>query len=303
MLDHHHGDQPVAVKCMPNDWVCADQRDFELAHPDEIELPWNDIGCSKFLQSVAYPFGCQLEGVYKDKKSTYVVSAFASEGDLFAMCEDDGSPGPDREEIVAPLIIQILSGVQRLHDMGIAHRDLSLENILLTRDCSKHAQSIRIIDFGVASTRRRQHDCVRGKVSYQAPEQHQSGVEYDVFLCDVFALGVTLYAMAVKDYPWFSTKTGKCKCFDYAHQHGFQAYLSKRQVRNTQYTVSDIMSQPLKQLLEGMLAFNPSERLTLGGSSWPSSRKSVWQDPWIQQHMSIDKQMLASRPQKRIVTL
>ena len=33
------------------------------------------------------------------------------------------------------------------------------------------------------------------------------------------------------------------------------------------------------QLLEGMLKFNPDERLTMGEKCWPK-RRSVWDEPW-----------------------
>mmetsp|Transcript_73601 Transcript_73601/g.204546 ORF Transcript_73601/g.204546 Transcript_73601/m.204546 type:complete len:424 (+) Transcript_73601:220-1491(+) len=276
-------DRLVAVKQMPNRWVRNSHTDFVAEHPGETELPWQDIGCIKFLNSQGYDYGCALLGVYRDEEDTYVVTSFASEGDLFSWCEVGVSPGPEREVIVYPLARQIMLGVQQLHECTISHRDLSLENILLTKgenSSDPDALTIRIIDFSMASTARVFRSCVRGKASYQAPELH-TDQDYDGYLSDVFSLGVTLYALLLKDYPWLSTRPGGCKCFEYVRKHGFRSYLAKRKLRNSNARVGEFISEPLKQLLEGLLAFDPADRLTLGESSWGDCRRSIWDEPWM----------------------
>uniref|UniRef100_A0A7S4UJT6 Protein kinase domain-containing protein n=1 Tax=Alexandrium monilatum TaxID=311494 RepID=A0A7S4UJT6_9DINO len=273
-------DRLVAVKKMPNRWIRSCHSDFVIEHPAETEMPWQDVGCVQFLNSMGYPYACSLLGIYRDDAHTYVVTSFASEGDLFSWCEAGVAPGLEREVVVHPLARQMIEGMQQLHDFSIVHRDLSLENILLSK-LEDESMRIRIIDFSMASTQRRFRNCVRGKASYQAPELHTDG-EYDAFLTDAFSLGVTLYAVLLKDYPWLSTRPGGCKCFEYVRKHGFRSYLAKRKLRNSSTRVADVMSEPLKQLLEGMLAFDPADRLTLGEYAWrDSGRRSVWDEPWM----------------------
>jgi serine/threonine protein kinase len=280
MRDHSNGSCLVAVKQMPNRWIMTNHLEFVREHPTETEMPWQDVGCVRFLNGVGFPFSCGLLGVYRDEAYTYVVTTFASEGDLFLWCEDSVPPGKEREVVVRPLARQIVEGVQQLHDLSIVHRDLSLENILLSKDDDGELK-VRIIDFSMASLTRRLRSSVRGKASYQAPELH-SDQEYDAFLTDAFSVGVTLYAMLVKDYPWLSTRPGGCKCFEYVRKHGFRAYLDKRKLRNSTAKVADIMSEPLKQLLEGLLNFDPAMRLTLGEHDWENGRRrSVWDVAWL----------------------
>jgi len=275
----------VAVKQMPNGWFRNSHQEFVAEHPTETEMPWQDIGCVNFLNQAGYAHACTLLGVFKDTDFTYVVTSFASEGDMFSWCESGVPPGPERETVVRPLARQMLEGVQQLHEMGIGHLDLSLENILMCK-ADDGSLSIRIIDFGMATNSRYLKNCVRGKASYQAPELHTSQ-RYDACLSDAFSLGVTLYAILVKDYPWLSTRPGGCKCFEYVRKHGFRPYLDKRKLRNSQLRVGEVMSEPLKQLLEGLLALDPAQRLTLGEASWASSagasasRGSVWDEPWM----------------------
>lgn len=269
----------VAVKQMPNRWVREGHSEFVLEHPAETEMPWQDVGCVRFLNRSGYDYACELCGVYRDDVHTYVVTSFATEGDLFSWCEAGVAPGLEREEVVRPLARQMLEGVQQLHEYSIIHRDLSLENILMAKsdDDSLH---IRIIDFSMASTSRRFRNCVRGKASYQAPELH-TDQEYDGMLSDAFSLGVTIYAVLLKDYPWLSTRPGGCKCFEYVRKHGFRSYLAKRKLRNSTGRVAEFLSEPLTQLLEGLLALDPAERLTLGEAQWGGSRRSVWDMPWL----------------------
>jgi serine/threonine protein kinase len=269
-----------AVKVMPNSWVRDNHAEFVRAHPQETELPWQDIGCMQFLSSAGYSYSCTIYGIYRDQDHTYVVTSFATEGDLFSWIEAGMEASPKREKIVTPVCLQILCAVQQLHDIGIAHRDLSLENILVTVD-GQNEERIKLIDFGMSSTKKKSQGGPIGKSSYQAPELH-TGDQCDGFLCDVFSLGVAIYAMHVQDYPWVSTRPGQCKCFMYVEEHGFRAFVAQRKIRNSQLTVGDCLSEGLQQLLEGMLAFDPAKRLTLGERSWKGSRRSVWDEPYLQ---------------------
>lgn len=275
-------DRLVAVKQMPSRWVRGSHTEFVAEHPSETELPWQDVGCVQFLNNEGYLYGCRLLGVYHDEQHTYVVTSFATEGDLFTWCEAGVAPGLEREDVVLPIARQLMKGVQQLHDHGIVHRDLSLENVLLTKLGEGPAGlRVQIIDFSMASTTRCFRNCIRGKASYQAPEFH-GDKDYDGLLSDVFSIGVTLYALLLKDYPWLSTRPGGCKCFEYVKKHGFRAYLLKRKLRNSGSRVADVLSEPLTQLLEGLLALDPAERFTLGESAWASSgRRSVWDEPWM----------------------
>lgn len=286
LMQDQQDDRLVAVKSMPNAWVREGHENFLVEHPEETEMPWQDIGCTKFLSSVDFAYGCNLDGVYRGDTHTYVLSSFASRGDFFGLAQAGTPPGPERESALAPLVVQLLNGVKQLHEMRIVHRDMSLENVLLTHEesregtCSSKLGSIRIVDYSMASTERTFQHCARGKASYQAPEKHSDEV-CDAFLADTFAVGVILYAILLKDYPWLSTRPGGCQCFDYIQRHGFRSYCANRKVRGLDAKVVDCISEDLLQLLEGMFALDPALRLTLGEKQWGNERRSVWDEPWI----------------------
>jgi serine/threonine protein kinase len=270
----------VAVKQMPNSWMRRCQEEFLQAHPNQGEMPWKCIACTRFLNSVDFPFACKLLGVFRSSDSTYITTEYCSGGDLFDLAQSAETPGPQREHAFSEYVTQLLYAVKQLHDMQIVHRDISLENILLTPGVSGELE-IRVIDFGMASTRRHFRN-PSGKVSYVAPEMHVKGLENDGFLCDTFAVGVIVHTLFAKGYPWASTKLGTCKCYEYFQKHGYRAYCAKQKVRGTDIKVIDCFSEPLLEMVEGLLNPDPKERLTLGQKEL-SHRRSVWGEKWIEQ--------------------
>jgi len=279
LMQDMHNSQLYAVKHMPNSWVQDCHEEFLRVYPQEIELPWVDIGCTRFLNSANYKYACQLSGVYRNEKDTFVVSEYANGGDLFDTCQQGGPPGPKRESTLLPMVIMLCQALHHLHDKEIVHRDISLENIVQTSG-EDGKPLIKLIDYGMASSERYFQNCVRGKSYYQAPEMHNTNLEYDAFLVDIFAAGVVVFAVLLKDYPWKSTKPAQDKAFEYARAKGLATCFQKRYIRGTKITLAERMSKSLIQLLVGLLAVDPTSRLTLG-EEHPANRKSLWDEPWI----------------------
>ncbi|CAE7556531.1 MARK1, partial [Symbiodinium pilosum] len=221
----------VAVKRMPITWTGTNHEDFVQRHPSETELPWVDIGLAKYLHAKGFLFICEPFGTFYSDSETYFVSEFADKGDLFEWCQSGPTPGEEREQMLRPVARQIVTAVQHLHSLHIAHCDLSLENILLTTS-SDNTPQVKLIDFGMAAIKQDLLVGPRGKPSYQAPEMHEQG-SYDPCLADAFSVGVVLFGMVAQDYPWLSTKPNGCKCFEFTRQKGLQAYLMKRKARNS----------------------------------------------------------------------
>ncbi|ETV98388.1 serine/threonine protein kinase [Aphanomyces invadans] len=83
----------------------------------------------------------------------------------------------------------IVAAVHRLHEIGFAHRDLSLENVLLGGD-----NDCQLCDFGLACDAATIQTAVVGKKYYMAPEV-VAGSNYDATKADVWSLGVLLFEM------------------------------------------------------------------------------------------------------------
>jgi len=274
------GGRPVAVKCMPTRWVEHGPQEFQEHHPETTEQPWHDIGMVQELNNLKFQNVCDLMGVYRDGEHTYVVTSLATEGDLFSWCERAPPPGRARETLMRPLTLQILSAVRCMHDLGVAHRDISLENIVLN-DVGNELQ-IKLIDFGMCTLSTACCGEVRGKPQYQAPEMHMDA-EYSTFLVDEFAIGVAMFAMAAQDYPWTTTKPNSCQLNDYISTFGLRKFLDERKLNNgCGECLSQVFSPALVEVLDGLLQRKPSSRFCVGESCFAAQqgRKSVWDRSW-----------------------
>ena len=95
------------------------------------------------------------------------------------------------------IAIETLGGLAHAHEMtdrsgkslGIVHRDVSPQNLLVTRE-----GWVKIIDFGIAKAATRMTQTapgmIKGKFAYMAPEQFKGSSDHRV---DLFAMGVVLW--------------------------------------------------------------------------------------------------------------
>jgi alpha-tubulin suppressor-like RCC1 family protein len=92
--------------------------------------------------------------------------------------------------VASQLFIEILEGVQFLHEHNIIHRDLNPYNILLKKDVNK--KFIKIGDFGIVAVHtssEQTHGLYKGKQGYIAPEVRELETgNYDTF-ADIYSLG------------------------------------------------------------------------------------------------------------------
>lgn len=73
------------------------------------------------------------------------VMEYCSEGDMFNIVQKGYLTNDTRLADRLCLFKQVVQGVNYLHEHGIAHRDIKLENLLLTKD-----SKLKITDFGVS---------------------------------------------------------------------------------------------------------------------------------------------------------
>ncbi|CAM9010412.1 unnamed protein product [Wickerhamomyces anomalus] len=102
---------------------------------------------------------------------------------------------------------QITEGVKYLHEMGLAHRDLKLDNCVVTEQ-----GILKLIDFGSAVVFRypfeenivKAHGVV-GSDPYLAPEVLTKR-EYDPQPVDIWSIAIIYCCMTLKRFPWKAPK-------------------------------------------------------------------------------------------------
>ncbi|XP_046994139.1 serine/threonine-protein kinase 33-like [Schistocerca americana] len=105
------------------------------------------------------------------------------------------------------VIRKLASAVAYLHRNGIVHRDLKLENILLTTNPADPEDKlyIKVTDFGQSVVRSGvAHDQMLhercGTMAYMAPEVLESRMYSHQ--CDVWSMGVITFVLLVGEFPF-----------------------------------------------------------------------------------------------------
>ena len=164
---------------------------------DDMEIK-NEID---ILSKLDHPNIVKIIEFYSTPKAYYIITDFCSCGELYNQIKLQYT-----ENQLAVLFYQVLSGLCYLHDKNIVHRDLKLENILISEIEKDNITNekyfwVKIIDFGTAKIfeKNKNEKAVVGSSYYIAPEVlHKNYNEK----CDTWSIGVILYMLIVGKAPF-----------------------------------------------------------------------------------------------------
>lgn len=153
----------------------------------------------EILTKLEHPNIIQIHSILQRGSNIFIFMRYAENGDLLDFLK---SRGPLIEHQAKLWFNQLIKGIQYLHSIDIAHRDLKCENILITKK-----MNIKIADFGFA-----RHCCDEngsrilsetfcGSAAYASPEII-SGTPYNAELADIWSLGIILYTMVNASLPF-----------------------------------------------------------------------------------------------------
>ncbi|KAM8815339.1 ribosomal protein S6 kinase-related protein isoform 10-T10 [Rhynchonycteris naso] len=188
-------------------------------------------------RQINHPFVHGLGDSWQGKRHLFIMCSYSST-DLYSLWSAGGCFAEASIRLFAAELVLVLC---YLHDLGIIHRDVKMENILL--DKRGH---LKLTDFGLS---RRLPQGTRayticGTLQYMAPEV-LSGGPYN-HAADWWSLGVLLYSLA----------TGK---FPVAAEKDHMAMLAS--VTHCDFEIPASLNQGLSLLLHELLCLNPLQRL------------------------------------------
>jgi eukaryotic-like serine/threonine-protein kinase len=103
------------------------------------------------------------------------------------------------------ILEQMCAALARAHDLGVVHRDLKSDNIMLTTRGGRR-DFVKILDFGLAALARDPRLAPKGAVfgtpEYMSPEQARG--EDATAQSDLYALGILFYEMVTGQLPYRS---------------------------------------------------------------------------------------------------
>ena len=164
---------------------------------NELEIK-NEID---ILKKLDHPNVLKILEFYSTHKAYYIITGYCSKGELYSQITYKFS-----EHQLAVLFYQVFSGLLYLHSNHIVHRDLKLENILIS-DIENDILTdnkyfwVKIIDFGTAKIfeKNKSEKVVVGSSYYIAPEVLNKKYNEK---CDTWSVGVILYMFLIGRAPF-----------------------------------------------------------------------------------------------------
>ncbi|KAJ2378761.1 serine/threonine protein kinase [Coemansia sp. RSA 2607] len=222
---------------------------------------------TSILSRVRHDSIVQVHGVFQECDNLYLVLDLCNDGELF---DEIVKREFLQENDARRVMLQLFLAIRHLNRLGIVHRDIKLENILLE---DKNDLRIKLADFGLAKIVGEQMfmKTVCGTPMYVAPEVltvRQIG-QYDN-LVDMWSLGVVLY-ICLCGFPPFSDELSPPPMRDQII-HGIYGFPSP---------YWDGISDDARDLVFQMLQVDPRNRITVDAAlahPWLKARRvgSAW---------------------------
>ena len=166
---------------------------------------------ARLASAIEHPNVCAIYEVGESGDEGYIVMQYVPGQSLDQLI----AKGPASLQLVLSVGIQVADGLQAAHTLGIFHRDLKPQNVMLT-----DGGLVKILDFGMARRLRPEeanfdpskpglakdasmaatYTARGGTIRYMAPEQFVTG--QSSVQSDVWALGVILYELAGGRHPF-----------------------------------------------------------------------------------------------------
>lgn len=273
-------------------------KEFRAKHVTETDREYSKKVTAEFCigSTLHHPNIIETLDIINEGGKTYEVMEYCP-FDFFAVVMS----GKMSKEEIGCSFKQILNGVTYLHELGLAHRDLKLDNCVVTYD-----GVIKIIDFGSSSVFRYPFESevvlahgIVGSDPYLAPEV-LSLKKYNPQSTDIWSVAIIFCCMTLRRFPWkvprtsdnsfllFSTKPSKEE-MDYYMSDNFSEN-APMPTANSNSTKDSAHQSQQKTVIKGpwrLLRLLPQESRPLIGKMLdlvPSRRATmddIWEDEWI----------------------
>ena len=184
----------------------------------------------------------------------YIIMEFIDHGSLLTQLGDNMGFGEDLGRLI---FAQLLDGLEAIHNSNIVHRDIKLENIML----SGNDYTLKYVDFGFAMEKSYGYlTSYLGTPNYAAPEIHLKKPYLGEY-ADIFSLGVTLF-ITVTGYLPFILPIPNDPLYHYIYDVDYVSYWRNRKIK---------VSPSFMELIDNLIAFDPSQRPSISeikNSKW-----------------------------------
>ncbi|KAK1751840.1 Serine/threonine-protein kinase ksp1 [Echria macrotheca] len=230
--------ETVAIKCLTKRTAANEGYDFAIDDKSEELVLHRRLG--------THPNIVNLLDSFETDAHVYLVLEFCPRGDLYEAIRI--GHGPLETEHVRRFMLELVDAVSYIHAKGVYHRDIKPENIFLTE-----SGSVKLGDFGLATTDKWTFETTVGSDRYMSPEQYDSaGAGYSPAQADIWAIGICLLNILFSRNP-FTTPTEDDPLF-----------LDFSRDKQSLFDVFPSMSQDTYEVIVQCMNLDPSRRSLVG---------------------------------------
>ena len=165
----------------------------EIADKKTIERFSSEL---KLARKIRHENVCQMYDINEEEGTHYITMEYVPGEDLKSFISRSGLLTVGKAISIAK---QVCEGLSEAHRLGVVHRDLKPQNIMIDKE-----GNARIMDFGIARSIKGKGitgaGMMIGTPEYMSPEQVE-GKEVDQ-KSDIYSLGVNLYEMVTGQVPF-----------------------------------------------------------------------------------------------------
>lgn len=236
---HKQTNETVAVKIYEK---------FKLVEAQRKKSVIREISIMKKLQ---HPNIAALFDAIDTQRQLYLIMECVSGQSLSTFVKQrEGRKLPENEACF--FFRQLVSALRYVHNKNVSHRDVKLENILITRE-----NQLKLIDFGFAACSKDRLRIFCGTPSYMAPEIVQKK-DYFGDKSDIWACGILFFVLVCGGFPFKSS---------------FEKDLF-RKIQKGAFTCPDDTSYGFKELIKNILQVDPEKR---------ASADQIYDNSWLAQ--------------------
>lgn len=182
--------------------------------------------------------------IFETRDEVHIVMEILCNGNLFEW-RNSGAYAGERD--LVSIVQGILKGLDYLHHQGITHRDLKLENVMISEE---EPLEVKLIDFGLShvSTVEAGEVSMSEKVgtsTYMAPELHRH--EEYTNKVDMWGLGVICYLLVTGEFPFNNTSEPMEELVNWTAPHFTEPYWQQYSATLKSFVSSLLNRDPVKR--------------------------------------------------------
>ncbi|PVU97119.1 hypothetical protein BB561_000765 [Smittium simulii] len=191
-------------------------------------------------QLLFHPNICKMYDVMFDKNKFYLISELVLGGQLLDYIVKRGRLTENRAREIAG---QIISALHYCHSNSVVHRDLKIENVLLTKN-----GDVKIIDFGLSNLYSAKDRLVTfcGSLYFAAPELLKAN-PYVGPEADIWSLGVIIFVLVSGRVPFDDPSMP----------------ILHRKIKCGKFTMPQFLSKECSHLISRLLTVDVTKRATM----------------------------------------